>query len=240
MCEAEFPATVPQVFIILPIHLITDCEDIWHICITREGLVVWEILLMDRDVIFFLRHIIRLIGYHYWQFRITLMRIRISLFTLMWFRNRFWLWCGGGGSDSSWIRIRINVISWIIQLMTLMRIRILPLIKVMRICGHWPAEPPRLHFESTRLQCEPSRPSMAPFWASTAVELLTLILLDAAVDFDADPGFHCDVNPDPASQNDADPDSRVLIILRVFISRACPDNKVWEKYRSSIFALVRR
>jgi hypothetical protein len=30
MCEAEFPATVPQVFIFFPIHLITDCEDVWH------------------------------------------------------------------------------------------------------------------------------------------------------------------------------------------------------------------
>jgi hypothetical protein len=40
MCEAEFPATVPQVFIFLPIHLITDFGDILHTCIMREGLAV--------------------------------------------------------------------------------------------------------------------------------------------------------------------------------------------------------
>ncbi len=44
-------------------------------------------------------------------------------------------------SASRWRRIRI-------QHFTLrMRIRIWLLIKVMRVCNHWPADPPRLHFE---------------------------------------------------------------------------------------------
>ena len=58
--------------------------------------------------------------------RITLMRIRIQLFTLL----RIW-----------------------IQLFTSMRIRtwILLLIKVMRNCNHWNTDPPGLHFEHPRL-----------------------------------------------------------------------------------------
>ncbi len=41
-----------------------------------------------------------------------------------------------------------------IQLFTVMLIRILIHIKVMRICDHWFTEPPWLHFEPPRLHCE--------------------------------------------------------------------------------------
>ncbi len=75
-----------------------------------------------------------------YQIPITLMRIRIQLFSLM--------------------RIRI-------QLFTSMRIRILLLNKVMRICNHCPTgppglhfEPPRLHFERPRLHFEPRKPQI--------------------------------------------------------------------------------
>ncbi len=38
-----------------------------------------------------------------------------------------------------------------IRLFTMMRLQILLLIKVMRICDHWYTDPPGLHFEPQRL-----------------------------------------------------------------------------------------
>jgi hypothetical protein len=49
------------------------------------------------------------------------------------------------------------------DLFTLIWIRILLLIKVMRICDQWHTGPPPLHFEPLRLHCELPRCSMAPF-----------------------------------------------------------------------------
>ncbi len=65
------------------------------------------------------------------------------------------------------IRVFLFTLMWIrIRPFPLMRIRnrILLLMKVMLFCVHWSTDPPRLHFG-------PLRPSIAPFWASTAHEL---------------------------------------------------------------------
>jgi hypothetical protein len=72
---------------------------------------------------------------------------------------------------------------------TFMRIRILLVIKVMRICTHWSAEPPRLDLEPSHLDYERPRPSKAPFEPSQ--------LLNSE--------FNADSNPDPASKNNAVP-----------------------------------
>jgi hypothetical protein len=73
--------------------------------------------------------------------------------------------------------------------------RIWLLIKGMRICDHWSAEPPAagLHFEPPCLQCEHSR-----FLASKA----------SIFNFNADPNSasHSYVDPAPAAKNNADPD----------------------------------
>ncbi len=58
-----------------------------------------------------------------------------------------------------------------------------------------------------RLKCERPRPSMAPFWASTASEFWLLSSCGSPFVFDAHPDterLHSDVDVDPASQNDAD------------------------------------
>jgi hypothetical protein len=49
---------------------------------------------------------------------------------------------------------------------TLMRIWILVLIKVMRIFDYWSKDPTKLHYEHIRLHCEHPWPSMGPFWTS--------------------------------------------------------------------------
>jgi len=57
---------------------------------------------------------------------------------------------------------------------TLMRIRlriwILLLIKVIRICDHWSTDSQGFHFEPPRLHCKCSRPSTTPFLISKAPE----------------------------------------------------------------------
>ncbi len=63
-------------------------------------------------------------------------------------------------------RIRIQLYTLMrtltrIQLFTSMLIRIL--IKVMRICDHWPTDPPGLHFGPPGLYCERLRTSTALF-----------------------------------------------------------------------------
>jgi hypothetical protein len=90
------------------------------------------------------------------QIHITLMRFRIwiQLFSLT--------------------RIRV-------QLFTSMQIRIRILIKVTRICDHWPTDPPDLHFEPLHLNLEPRK-------------------LLKFVDSDPDPAFHSNADPDPASK----------------------------------------
>jgi hypothetical protein len=45
------------------------------------------------------------------------------------------------------LRIRVTLLRIRIQLFTLMRIRILLIIKMMRICDYWSTDPPGLHFE---------------------------------------------------------------------------------------------
>jgi hypothetical protein len=71
-----------------------------------------------------------------------------------------------------------------ILLFTLMRIRILLLIKVMRACDHWSTDPLRLHFHSLRLHTRIQSPPLLHF------ELWLL-------------NFNFNVDPGPASQNNA-------------------------------------
>ncbi len=81
------------------------------------------------------------------------------------------------------------------------RIRILFLIKLMRVCYHWSEDPPRPHFE-------PSYTSIVSVYGHPLLQLDPPLVLN--FDFDADPGpafdFAADpyMDPDPASQNDAD------------------------------------
>ncbi len=76
---------------------------------------------------------------------------------------------------------RVNLMQLRIQLFTLTRIRIriwiwnLLLIKVMRICDHWSIDPPWLHIERPRLNCE------RPFWA---------LNFDLNADANTDLAFH--------------------------------------------------
>jgi hypothetical protein len=49
---------------------------------------------------------------------------------------------------------------------TIMRIRILVLVKVMQIFDYWSKYPTKLHYEHIRLHCERPWPSMGPFWTS--------------------------------------------------------------------------
>jgi hypothetical protein len=57
------------------------------------------------------------------------------------------------------IRIQIRLSN-----LMLIRIRILLLIKVMRICDHWYTDPQGLHLEPPRLNCERPRPSLLHFY----------------------------------------------------------------------------
>ncbi len=62
------------------------------------------------------------------------------------------------------IRIRHITLMWIRILpfaLVRIRIRFLLLIKVFKICNHWHADLPRLHFEPPRLHCQRQRPSKA-------------------------------------------------------------------------------
>jgi len=79
------------------------------------------------------------------------------------------------------MRIRIRI-----QLFTSMKILIL-LLKVMRICDHWPTDPPDLHFESPRLHFERPGPPGLYFQPRN--------LMNSDLNTD----------PDPASKNNADP-----------------------------------
>ncbi len=73
-----------------------------------------------------------------------------------------------------------------------MLIRILLLIKVMRICDHWPTHPLGFHCKPPRLHFELPRPFTALFWASK--------LLNFAFNADPDPAFHSYADPDPLSK----------------------------------------
>jgi len=85
-----------------------------------------------------------------------------------------------------------------------MRIPILLLIKVMRICDHGPTEPPDLHFEPPRL-----------YFGSPRLHLEPRRLM--SYDFHAllDPAFHCNADPDAASKNNADPSGSETLIRSV-------------------------
>jgi hypothetical protein len=89
------------------------------------------------------------------------------------------------------IRIRLYILT-----------RILLIIKVMRICGHFAYKPPALHFKPPGLHCECPRLHFEP------IKILNFDF-GAEADLDPDPAFHsnADPAPDPASQNNADSDS---------------------------------
>ncbi len=88
-------------------------------------------------------------------------------------------------------RIRITLLRIPIQLFISMRIRILLLIKVMRICDHWPTDPP-----SSILSVN------GPLWLHIEPQnLLIFFYLNA----DPGPAFHSTPDPDSASINNADP-----------------------------------
>jgi hypothetical protein len=72
---------------------------------------------------------------------------------------------------------------------TLVRIRILLLILMRRICDRRSTEPSRLHFEPPSLHCERQRSSVAPFEPPPLMN------------------FCFDPDPDPASDFGADTDS---------------------------------
>ncbi len=87
------------------------------------------------------------------------------------------------------------------QLFTLMRVRILILllVKVMRICDQWFTAPPVLHFEPPCLHCERPLPSMAPFWVSLNLN------------------FNADSHPASKYRYTADPDPQPCNLLRLNI-----------------------
>ncbi len=73
-----------------------------------------------------------------------------------------------GSLPKAGLRICLTFILIQVQLFTSMRMRILIVIKVMRICDHWSTEPPGL------LNCKRPRPSKAPF---EPLQLLNLNLM---------------------------------------------------------------
>ncbi len=81
-----------------------------------------------------------------------------------------------------------------IQLFTLIRIRILVIIKVMGICDNWAIDPPGLHCAPMSLHCE-------------------FLNFDLIADPDTALHSNADTDPDPdtASKNNADPDSQPSI-----------------------------
>ncbi len=81
------------------------------------------------------------------------------------------------------LRIRVTLMRSRIRmhLFTSMRVRILLHINVMRICGHWSSDPPRLHSEPPLHKFEHLRPSLASFWA--------LKLLRFEINADPNPAF---------------------------------------------------
>ncbi len=85
---------------------------------------------------------------------------------------------------ASWIRIHSTALGVCI---TLMRIRILLLIKGMRICDKWPKDSPCLHLKPPHLHFEPRK----------------------LMNFDSN------ADPDPAYKNNSDPDTRPCFILSV-------------------------
>ncbi len=104
-----------------------------------------------------------------------------------------------GSLPKARLRIRITLMQIRIQLFTLIRTWILLVIKVMRICDHWSAEPPRLDLEPSHLDYERPRPSKAPF------EPLQLLNFEFNADLNLDQAFHSNADPDPASKNNAVP-----------------------------------
>jgi hypothetical protein len=93
-----------------------------------------------------------------------------------------------------------------------MRIQILFLIKVMRICDHQTTDPPRLHFEPPRLHFEP--PGLHCERPRLHFEPLKILNFD--FDRDSDLSFLSNVDPDPAFLSNVDPDS-------AFLSNVDPD-----------------
>jgi hypothetical protein len=81
------------------------------------------------------------------------------------------------------MQIRMLLLIKVMQI----RLRILLLIKVTQICDHWLTDPPRLHFDLLRLDCEHRRPSI--------FEPLQLLK------------FNCDADPDPDFHSEADLDT---------------------------------
>ncbi len=77
-----------------------------------------------------------------------------------------------------------------IHLFTLMRIRILLSMKVIRICDLLSSDRPQLHFEPTHFQCERPRPSTALLWTSRSPDLTFRIQLFTPVS-------KTNANPDP-------------------------------------------
>ena len=75
-----------------------------------------------------------------------------------------------------------------IQLLTLMRIRILIFIKMIGICDYWPIDLPGLHFEPPGLLCERPRLYFEP-----------RKLLNSDFNSDLDPALHSNADPDPQS-----------------------------------------
>ncbi len=93
--------------------------------------------------------------------RMTFVRIRIQLFILI--RIQIQLF--------TLIRIQLFTLIRIrIQRLTLMwiRFRILLLVKVVRICNHWPTDPPGLYFVASTPPFWASTVLHGPFWASEA------------------------------------------------------------------------
>jgi hypothetical protein len=72
------------------------------------------------------------------------------------------------------------------------RIRILLLIKLVRICDHWPTDPTGIHFAPPRLHLSVHGPSRLHFDA--------LKLLNIEANADPDTAFHLNADPDSSLQ----------------------------------------
>jgi hypothetical protein len=64
------------------------------------------------------------------------------------------------------------------------------------ICEHWSSDPPELHFDPQRLHCEHPRP-----FTLKPLKLLFLLQCGSA-----------NADPDPASQNNSDPDPQLCLL----------------------------
>jgi hypothetical protein len=101
------------------------------------------------------------------------------------------------------------------HLFTFMRVRILLLIKVLRICDHGSTKPPGLHFEPPRLHCERPGPSTAH--TEPLIKIIDITFLSVVdphhFDADSDPACYFDADPDsdPTFHFHADPDSSLQI-----------------------------